>query len=258
MAAEPIVLRVKTDVPDDTSSLRRSSSWMWEWKQSPASSRNSSVHGGSLLGFSSREASGHGGSAFSTSREGSMHGGSRMKRNVSFSSDLTDGAPTIASPRGMRRTGSWVWDWATTSPPASTPASREGSLHNANEFTDRMPPLSERPQCDESEADSTTIGALEPLVRSMSFLWDWGKDRVSPPATPATSLHGGSAFLPDEDATTPPEPAIKPPKSLVRNLSMGSFLFDWSAPTWRASPPSTPGTSLRGGSEFLPSGEHRS
>lgn len=58
----------------------------------------------------------------------------------------------------------------------------------------------------------------------MSFLWNWGQYRTSPPQTPGSSMHGGNVFKPAEAAEegegeeeeNAKEPAIVPPKALTR------------------------------------------
>ena len=140
-----VVYKVNTDSPAKESNLRRNASWVWDWNQSPNSSRGASLHGGNAFGSPpSREASGHGGSLFgagkegsghggslfgkSGSREGSQHNGNKMRRNVSFSGlgkeppsreasahggNLWNGGSPGGSPGGgMRRNGSWIWEYA--------------------------------------------------------------------------------------------------------------------------------------------------
>ena len=83
-----------------------------------------------------------------------------------------------------------------------------------------------------------------------------GSRTTSPPATPGNSLHGGGAFKPadatDEQEAADPAASLPfaPPKAMTKNLSIGSFLYDWGHQ--RVSPQSTPGNSLHGGSSFAP------
>jgi len=202
---DPIVIKVSASEEPEQDDARppmaRSASLLWDWNQSNRSSLLSSP-------MASREASQHGGDLFGVT---SPSGTTKMKRNVSFSDNL----PT--SPRSSRR-DSWVWDWSTasapTSKPASRPASRDSSLKGGNAFG--MP-------------------SSDGLKRSLSLnrMWDWGADRQSPDS----SEHGGNDFTPDvSDAPSSALP-FEPPKALTKNLSMGSFLFDWGAQ--RVSPPHT-------------------
>jgi len=282
--------------------MRRNDSSIWDWKAtSPGSSENASGHGGGLFGRNSRNASGHGGNMFggilSTSREASGHGGNAfggMRRNVSFT-DMAGGAitddPSRQQPRsreasghggnifrsgmsglsslasglvapvmpggGLKRNDSWVWDWKGQTPPDS----RNSSAHGGNAFapTGAMDKTGagEAPQQQQEEPPTDSV-----MRRSMSFLWDWGKYRSTPPGTPGNSAHGGNAFAPpaDEDEAgqaedeqrDPLEPAIQPPKSMMKSMSIGSFMWDWGMD--RKSPPGTPGGSKHGGNAFGPDG----
>jgi len=247
-----VVLKVNVDAPPPPEHLKRSPSWVWDWKTSPAPSRGSSLHGANAFG--SREGSTHGGNS-SSSRENSAHGDTtpKMRRNVSFSSEIgltpsRESSQHGGSVFGLRRNGSWLWDWQGAS---SAPASRDASLHGQSNFTPQSP-VAEEP--DVTDGPEAPTGQGNGLVRSMSFLWDWSKYRQSPASTPGNSLHGGNAFAapPKPDDATPPEPEeslpFKPPKAMQKELSIGSFLFDWGQS--RVSPPGTPGASLHGGSNF--------
>ena len=266
-----------------------SGSWMWEWMQSPASSRNSSAHGGNLFGPSSRNSSAHGGNLFGPasrgdgfgnsslrggnmfgglfgskeqsspasalasspgSRNSSLHGGNRfgkMKRNVSFSEMQGREEAIDKASNALKRneSSSWLWVWG-QSPPASQPASRENSGHGGNIFAGEKPP---------SPTGQAPAGMLR--RNSLSFLWDWAKYRESPPSTPGNSLHGGNQFGPsppvEEDETEGEAgedlPAIVPPKAMTRQLSIGSYMWNWGAQ--RASPMSSPEGSSHGGSMYL-------
>ena len=266
--------------------MTRNSSWIWDWKQSPASSRDNSSHGGNLWGSKpdSLENSSHGGTLFGPSRDNSTHGGNKMKRNVSFSQDLTDlvegkkapawpdQSPSKSPPvmdgtgGGMRRNKSWIWDWKTATPPASLPASRDNSLRGGNVFgaifTPSAPVISEISEetapAQGGAGQAEAPGGLgEGLKRSMSFIWDWGKYRTTPPSTPGNSLHAGSAFAGAFDKEEEGEegeearrmqPAIEPPRAMVKNHSIGSFMWNWGQS--RVSPPSTPGNSLHRGNAW--------
>jgi len=240
---DPIVIKVSASEEPEQDDARppmaRSASLLWDWNQSNRSSLLSSP-------MASREASQHGGDLFGVT---SPSGTTKMKRNVSFSDNL----PT--SPRSSRR-DSWVWDWSTASPPTSKPASREGSLKGGNFFglgggatsptgsgswvwnwSTASPPASRPASRDSSLKGGNAFGmpSSDGLKRSLSLnrMWDWGADRQSPDS----SEHGGNDFTPDvSDAPSSALP-FEPPKALTKNLSMGSFLFDWGAQ--RVSPPHT-------------------
>ena len=157
-----------------------------------------------------------------------------MKRNVSFSS-LSDAPPERAT---MRRMNSEIWDWKSSTPPAS----RDPSAHAGNLF----------------KPASTNVEALgEGLRRNLSFMWDWGKYRTSPAPSRNASLHGGDAFAlaADGDGEKAAKggsltPAFEPPRSMRKDLSIGSFMWNWAQA--RVSPPGTPAGSLHGGNRFEP------
>ena len=73
-----------------------------------------------------------------------------------------------------------------------------------------------------------------------------------PNQTPHSSLHGGNAFAPtgseQEEEVKEEMPAIEPPKAMRKNLSIGSFMWDWGQQ--RPSPTSTPGNSTHQGTAF--------
>jgi len=266
MESSPTTLKVDTSADpgceSSPSGMQRNRSFLWDWRQptppeSRSSSCNPSAHGGSTfsgLGFgSSREASGHGGSLFGTrsamsgSREGSLHGGTRMKRNVSFS-ELSNTNSREGSQHGstLPRTGSFLWDWKAGTPPMSRDVSRDASLRGGNLW-----PTQEAAQEVPADfgGDQPPSSIADGIKHSLSFVWDWGKYRQSPPPTPGGSLHGGNQFVVEEEAD-PLKPAIMPPKAMTKQLSIGSFMWNWGQA--RASPPATPGASKHGGNAFAP------
>ena len=139
-------------------------SQMWSWgRNSPPSSREGSLRGGSLFGSlsSSREGSLRGGGLFAgltKSRENSLRGGNNfgggdteMKRNSSLSN---------------------LWAWANRSPPQS----RENSMHGGSAFG------SPKPGSNEDSGRGRNM---------FSSLWGWA---TSPPESRESSAHGGGLF----------------------------------------------------------------
>ena len=81
-------------------------------------------------------------------------------------------------------------------------------------------------------------------------MWDWSKYRGTPPRTPNASLHGGSAFTPEgEPSKGNAVPTIEPPVAMRRNMSLGSFMWNWGVQ--RETPSTTPNSSLHGGDEWV-------
>jgi len=208
------------NLPTSPRSSRRDS-WVWDWSTAspPASkpaSREGSLKGGNFFGLGGGATSPTGSGSWVWNWSTASPPASRpASRDSSLKGGNAFGGP---SPDGMKRSQSWVWDWSTasapTSKPASRPASRDSSLKGGNAFG--MP-------------------SSDGLKRSLSLnrMWDWGADRQSPDS----SEHGGNDFTPDvSDAPSSALP-FEPPKALTKNLSMGSFLFDWGAQ--RVSPPHT-------------------
>lgn len=235
---------------------------MWDWKgpspaSSTAASRNSSLHAGNAFKPSpttSRNSSLRGGNLWNQLQAeagGSPHD-SKMRRNVSFSGNVPENAPSRESSQhggnlfgGMRRTNSWVWDWMASSNPNSRDSSPNVSLHDKNNFGPGG-----KYAVDVKQEQGGGGGDMR---RSLSFLWDWGKFRNSPVSTPGNSQHGGSNFAPEEEQTVGSHGGQLPyeiPKALTRGNSVGSFLWNWG---WeRSSPPRTPGNSSHGGNAFTP------
>jgi len=180
------------------------------------------------------------------SRNSSLHGGNRfgkMKRNVSFSEMNSKEEAMQKAGDAMKRneSTSWLWVWG-QSPPASQPSSRESSGHGGKLFAGETP-------------TGQSPGGMR--RNSLSFLWDWAKYRTSPPSTPGNSLHGGNQFGPSPPAEEDEAegeagedmPAVVPPKAMTRQLSIGSYMWNWGAQ--RTSPASSPGSSSHGGNMYL-------
>ena len=174
-----VVYKVNTDSPAKESNLRRNASWVWDWKQSPNSSRGASLHGGNAFGSPpSREASGHGGSLFGAGKEGSGHGGSLFGKSGSREGSQHNG-------NKMRRNVSF-------SGLGKEPPSREASAHGGNAFA-----AEEEEEVNHGGSKTPAIQPPKAMTKNHSigsFMWDWGAQRVSPPSTPGSSLHGGSQF----------------------------------------------------------------
>jgi len=187
------------------------------------------------------------------SREPSGHGGNLFKPMLSGLSGLA--SPVVSAGSTMKRNASWVWDWKNQTPPDS----RGPSQHGGTVFAPCACPTDQTGAATGAEApeEAPPAGMRR---NSMSFLWDWGKYRNTPPGTPGSSAHGGNAFAPPKDGAEgegeeeeeaprdPLQPAIQPPRSMVKNMSIGSFMWDWGQS--RVSPPSTPGSSKHGGDAF--------
>jgi len=283
----------ETDQGDATPSLKRRDSRMWDWVtkiagSSEPASRAGSLHGGNLFSWmgkssppsgstpDSRGGSLHGGNRFGDSmpgsRGGSLHGGNRFGKLKQGSEINLAGMASDASKAKVmnkaelamdgQESSSWLWVWMNRTPPASQPGSRNASAHGGNLFGSMFGspsptgggPSPTGSRSGASEGDGSTLGMRR---RSLSFLWNWGLYRPSPPQTPGSSMHGGNVFNPAEAAAQEgegeeeegaKEPAIMPPKALTRGNSIGSFMWDWGA--MRPSPTQSPGGSQHGGNVF--------
>ena len=147
----------------------------------------------------------------------------------------------------LSRVCATLFSWKSKSPPLSP----GGSLHAQEQFKAAAPPASILGDAALKVAPAEVV--VSSMKRSLSFLWDWSKYRGSPQSTPGNSLHGGNAFAAGKEEEEvnhggSKTPAIQPPKAMTKNHSIGSFMWDWGAQ--RVSPPSTPGSSLHGGSQF--------
>jgi hypothetical protein len=250
------------------SGMRRSGSWIWDWKQSPPSSNNSSKHGGKTFGGmftssppSSKNSSKHGGMKFAAmdSTSSAERTGFRPPRNASFS-DLAGGMltddPDRQAPRSreasghggnlfanaFKRTNSFIWDWR-QSPVNSTDTTPNSSRNNSKHGGTLFRHMSGEAAAPETEQPK--------MRRNASWMWDWSKYRGTPPQTPNASLHGGNAWA---DGEQPAEgegedgegeqgqlnqgPALEPPAAMRRNMSLGSFSACHSQPvtTWPMRP----------------------
>jgi len=239
----------KPEGPDDAPSppppapagLSRNDSSVWDWvSRSPPSSRGNSLHKGNVF-----------------TAESSPAGGAQ------------------GSPQAMRRSLSSLWFWETPSSPSSgsRPNSRANSVHKGTHFAPRPDGKHpERPSRDvslrggnvfanikegeEQISEEEQISTAElPMKRasSFSFLWDWAKYRGSPPTTPHASLHDGNVFGGKAEPAGLLQPAIQPPKGMIRDRSIGSFMWSWdkmrSSP--EQSPITTPNTSVHGRTRFI-------
>jgi len=215
-------------------------SWIWDWNtaSAPASkpaSREPSLKGGSAFGPGSPQqpAMKRAGSWIWEWNTASAPASKPASRDPSLKGGSAFGPGSPQQP-AMKRAGSWVWDWNTASAPASKPASRDPSLKGGSAFGPGSP--------------------QQPAMKrnlSVSALWDWSFERPSPNDTPDGSQHGGDESAPDVSDATEQTSALpyELPKALTKNLSIGTFLFDWGGQ--RVSPPHTrqvtPDPSLRDG-----------
>lgn len=272
------------DVTDDNTGaapasgggMRRNQSWVWDWssKSPPPSqpgSRNSSQHGGNAFGKGSPTGtpgnSGHGGKLFSslgTLRRNMSLGNMAAKQEV-----MARTGEAIAE-KDNAKASSLMWVWG-QSPPASNPGSRNASAHGGTAFANKF-------GNEDGSGKATQGRGGEPAVavtgggsmrrNSMSFLWNWSKYRDSPPASNPgsrnSSQHGGNAFAADfgggdfghpkegedegEEGEAELQPTVEPPKSMKRNMSIGSFMWNWGGN--RISPPQSRNSSLHGGTAF--------
>lgn len=221
-------------------SLPRNGSFsMWDWVQSPkgspgsskTTSRNASLHGGNRFGGGmplrsnvsftdlagqgnltddptrqvprSREASGHGGNLFGSMFRRSPGPSSPKSTPGGGLESITPTGQDGLEGLGMRRSGSWMWQWNSRTPPGST----NSSAHGGNAFS--------------PDAASSS------MKRSNSFMWNWSKYRDDGPTTAPPSrdgsAHGGDEFAEEKEGEGSDQPAIEPPKGMMRNMSMGSF-----------------------------------
>ena len=173
----------------------------------------------------SREASGHGGTLFSSAV------GLAGPRPQAV---LTE-SPAVGK-KGLQRdnSASKLWDWIVS---PSTP----GSTLEARRPTDI--------------ADVQAVVGVQSIARqkSASFLWDWGKYRGSPPRTPAVSpgnsVEGGNNWATISSSAAKKAEGSKGlgfdlPKTLTRAMSLGSLSEPWrptllTPPLDPCSPPAT-------------------
>ena len=95
--------------------------------------------------------------------------------------------------------------------------SRDVSLRGGNVFANIK-------EGEEQISEEEQISTAElPMKRasSFSFLWDWAKYRGSPPTTPHASLHDGNVFGGKAEPAGLLQPAIQPPKGMIRDRSIG-------------------------------------
>jgi len=245
LMAEALAERALTEV----ATMPRNDSSVWDWPAGSAPpSQGASLHNGNVF-VPDKQASPP------VSQGNSKHKGTQFG---------PDGQLLVSS---MKKSPSTLWFWETKE--SSLPSSRNNSVRKGTAFSESVfGEHPERPSRNNSLrggnafaggiAEETTAPTNAPMKRnsSFSFLWNWGKyrrDGEDAPGKEAESEDSVAASRISDArfaaASKTLDPAVMPPKGMMKNRSIGSYMWSWDA--MRASPPSSPGASGHAGAKFV-------